>query len=179
LKTEYQKILVTILKLNVMKKGVENAIDLSNFEKSPELAEISVSYKTKMRGFVKISNSQDAFKILYPLFDINTIEFKEEFLLLLLNRANNILGWFKLSSGGTSGTVVDVKIVFILALQTNASSIILCHNHPSQNIKPSEADIRLTKQIKEAGNLLDIKILDHLIIASDGTYFTFADEGLL
>lgn len=162
-----------------MKKGVENAIDLSTFEKSPELAEISVSYKTKMRGFVKISNSQDAFKILYPLFDINTIEFKEEFLLLLLNRANNILGWFKLSSGGTSGTVVDVKIVFMLALLTNASSIILSHNHPSQNIQPSEADIKLTNQIKEAGKLLGISVLDHLIIASNGTYFTFADEGLL
>jgi len=162
-----------------MKKGVENAIDLGNFEKSPELAEIRVSYKSGLRNFSKISNSKDSFNILFPLFDIDTIEFKEEFLLLLLNRANNLLGWFKLSSGGTSGTVVDVKIVFMLALRTNASSLILCHNHPSQNIQPSEADIRLTKKIKEAGNLLDINILDHLIIASDGTYFTFADEGLL
>jgi DNA repair protein RadC len=110
---------------------------------------------------------------------VNTIELKEDFLLLLLNKANNILGWFKLSSGGTSGTVVDVKIVFMLALQANASSIILCHNHPSQNIQPSEADIRLTNRIKEAGTLMDVKVLDHLIIASNGTYFTFADEGLL
>lgn len=162
-----------------MKKDVRIPIKINDFEKSPELAEIYVSYKTKRRGFVKITNSQDAFKILYPLFDLNTIEFKEEFFLLLLNRANNILGWFKLSSGGTSGTIVDVKIVFMLALQTNACAVILCHNHPSQNIQPSEADIKLTNRIKEAGKLLDISVLDHLIIASSGTYFTFADEGLL
>ena len=162
-----------------MEKRAKNVIELSNFEKSPELAEISVSYKSKLRSFIKISNSKDAFNILYPLFDLNTIEIKEEFLLLLLNRANHFLGWFKLSSGGTSGTVVDVKLVFMLALQTNACNLILCHNHPSQNIQPSEADKKLTNQIKEAGKLLEINVLDHLIIASNGTYFTFADEGLL
>jgi DNA repair protein RadC len=171
--------LVTILKYDVMEKRAKNVIRLSNFEKSPELAEIRVSYKSGLRNFSKISNSKDSFNILFPLFDIDTIEFKEEFLLLLLNRANNLLGWFRLSSGGTSGTVVDIKIVFMLALRTNASSLILCHNHPSQNIQPSEADIKLTNRVKEAGNLLDIRVLDHLIIASNGTYFDFADEGLL
>lgn len=151
----------------------------SNFERSPELAEIKVSYKCKLKDVVRITNSKEAFNVLYHLFDNNTIELKEEFFLLLLNRANYVLGWFKLSSGGTSSTVVDVKIIFILALRTNASSIILSHNHPSKNLKPSETDISLTNKIKEAGKLLDISVLDHLIITADGRYFTFADEGLL
>jgi DNA repair protein RadC len=162
-----------------MDSNMRNVIEASNCEKSPDLAEIFVSYKSKSRSNMKILSSRDAFNALFPLFDINTIELKEEFFLLLLNKANNILGWFKLSSGGTSGTVVDVKLVFMLALQTNASNLIFCHNHPSQNIKPSDADISLTKRLKEAGNLFDIKVLDHLIIASNGDFFAFADEGLL
>ena len=162
-----------------METNMKNVIEASTIEKSPGLAEVFVSYKTKSSNKTKILNSRDAFNALYTLFDTNTIELKEDFILLLLNRANNILGWFRLSSGGTGGTVVDIKIVFMLALQTNANSIILCHNHPSQNIQPSEADITLTKRMKEAGSLLDIKVLDHLIIASGGAYFTFADEGLL
>jgi len=162
-----------------MEKSIKSFNKLRSFEKSPELAEIRVSYTPHFRKLIKISNSEDSFNVLFPLFDTNTIEFKEEFFLLILNKANNFLGWFKLSSGGTSGTVVDVKIVFMLALLTNASSVILCHNHPSGNLQPSEADIKLTNQIKEAGKLLGISVLDHLIIASNGTYFTFADEGLL
>jgi DNA repair protein RadC len=151
----------------------------SRFERSPALAEVKVSYKCNLKEVVKITNSTDAFKLLYQLFDTDTIDLKEEFFLLLLNRANCALGWFKLSSGGTSYTAVDVKIIFILALLTNACNIILCHNHPSKNLKPSEMDISLTKKVKEAGKLLDITVLDHLIITSDGTYFDFADEGLL
>jgi len=162
-----------------MNKRVKNAINLSNFEKSPELAEISVSYKSKLKSNIKITNSKDAFYILFPLFDKNTIELKEEFILLLLNRANNFLGWFRLSSGRTNGTVVDVKIIFMLALQVNCCNLILSHNHPSNNIQPSDADIKLTNQIKEAGKIMDINVLDHLIIASNGNYFDFADEGLM
>ncbi len=99
--------------------------------------------------------------------------------LLLLNRANYVLGWVKLSSGGTIGTVVDTRIIFALALKTNASSIIVSHNHPSQNLTPSEEDRRITKAIIEAGKLFNIKLLDHFIVASKGTYFSFADEGIL
>ncbi len=83
-----------------------------------------------------------------------------------------------ISVGGVSGTVVDPKKVFKIALDGGASSIIICHNHPSGNIKPSDSDIRLTKKITEAGNLLDIRVLDH-IISGDNTYFSFADEGLM
>lgn len=162
-----------------MRPKLRREFQAIDFEKSSELAEIFVGYHSKSKSDTKILSSRDAFEALYPLFDANTIELKEEFFLLFLNRANKILGWFKLSSGGTFGTVVDVKLILILALQTNASHIVLCHNHPSRNLKPSEADIRITKRVVEASNLFEIKVLDHLIIAADGTYFAFADEGLL
>ena len=156
-----------------------NTIKLRDFKKSPELSEIKVSYKSKPRDTVKVNSSRDAFEVLFKLFDKDTIELKEEFFLLMLNRANHVLGWVKLSSGGTTSTVVDVKIIFSIALQTNSHSVILCHCHPSGNLKPSDSDISLTNKVKEAGKLLDINVLDHLIISPIGTYFTFADEGLL
>jgi len=162
-----------------MEKTLSNFRELKTFEKSPELAEVKVSYRQNLKKNVKISSPEDSFEVLYQLFDFNTIEFREEFFLLLLNRANFCLGWFKVSSGGTSGTVVDVKIIYMLALLTNASSIILCHNHPSQNIRPSDTDIALTNQIKDAGKLFGITLLDHLIVASNRSYFTFANDGLL
>ena len=102
----------------------------------------------------------------------------EEFWVLLLNRGNQILERVNISKGGVSQTVVDSKIIFKMAIDKLASSIILCHNHPSGNLKPSDADIQLTKKLKEAGRILDLPILDHLIFA-DNTYFSFADEGLL
>lgn len=102
----------------------------------------------------------------------------EEFLVLCLNRANRILGWAKISQGGLSGTVADPKVIFQVALKSNACSIILAHNHPSGNIQPSEADIQLTRKLRDAGVLLDLPVLDHLIITSEG-YYSFADEGLL
>ena len=162
-----------------MNEILKDFIKSGTFEKSSELAEIFVSYKSKSEKEIKILNSRDSFNVLFPLFDKDTIELKEEFFLLFLNRANNVLGWFKLSSGGTSGTVVDVKIIFMLALHINASHFILSHNHPSKNIRPSDADITITKRIKEAGNLFEITLLDHLIISADGAYFAFSDEGLL
>lgn len=149
------------------------------FEKSPELAEIMVSYKSRRKDIVKITGSHDAFVVLYPLFDTNTIGLREEFLILLLNRANNVLGWFKLSFGGTTSTVVDPKIIFMLALKTNACSIILCHNHPSGNLKPSDTDISITNRIKEAAKLLEMSLLDHLIISPEGSYYSFANERIL
>ena len=154
-------------------------IRLNHFETSPELAEIKVSYKTKQYPKIKISGSKEVFDIIFPLYDQNLIEYQELFFMLLLNRANSILGWIKLSSGGTAGTVVDPKMVFGIALQTNASGIILSHNHPSGNLKPSESDVELTKKINNAGLLLEIKLLDHLILSPEGVYFSFADEGIL
>jgi len=162
-----------------MKKILKDLVEAGVCEIDPELAEIAVSYKSKPKQKVKILNAQDAFDVLYSLFNPETIEFREEFLLLLLNRANIVLGWFKLCSGGTTGTIVDVKIIFMLALQVNATNVILCHNHPSQNLNPSEADIKLTQKIKEAGNLFDIGVLDHLIISSNRSFYAFSQEGLM
>lgn len=162
-----------------MERKVKIFNKLGNFETSPELAEVKVSYRANLKNPARITNAEDSFNVLYPLFSKDTIEIKEEFFVLFLNKANRFLGWSKISSGGISGTIVDERLVFILALLTNSTSIILCHNHPSQNIQPSEADLKLTNKIKQGGTLLGISVLDHLIIASNGTYFTFANEGLL
>jgi DNA repair protein RadC len=154
-------------------------IKLNHFETSLELAEIKVAYKSKQKNKVKITDSKDSFNVLYPLYDQDTIEYQEQFYLLLLNRATFVLGWVKLSMGGTAGTVVDPKIVFAIALQTNASCILISHNHPSGNINPSENDISLTKNLKASGDMLDIRLLDHIIIASNENYYSFADKGML
>jgi DNA repair protein RadC len=155
-------------------------IKLSHFETSTELAEIKVIYKSKQKNKIQIKkNSREVFDILFPLFDRDTIEYQEQFLLLLLNHANRILGWIKLSIRGTAGTIVDPKIVFTLALKTNARGIILAHNHPSGNLLPSQNDQALTRKISEAGKFLDIKLLDHLIISPEENFYSFADEGMM
>jgi DNA repair protein RadC len=123
----------------------------------------------------KITSSADAAALLQPhLSDLS----HEEFWVLYLNRANQRIAMTAISKGGVNGTVVDPKIIFREALEQKASSIILFHNHPSGNTNPSEADIQLTKKVKEAGKNLEISVLDHLIIAG-ATFYSFADEGLL
>jgi DNA repair protein RadC len=123
----------------------------------------------------KISSSGDAASIFQPsLADLKY----EEFWVLMLDRANQVISRFNMSKGGTSGTVVDPKMIFKSAIENNASGIILCHNHPSGNNKPSDADLRLTKNLKQSGEMLEIKVLDHIIIAGSN-YYSFADEGLI
>ncbi len=123
----------------------------------------------------KIKCSSDAYGVFrHHLQDLNF----EEFWLLSLSRSGNVISKTRVSEGGVSGTVVDPKRIFKYALDDLASGIVICHNHPSGNLKPSEQDIQLTKKIKEAGKLLDINMMDHLII-TQGSYFSFADEGLL
>ena len=124
---------------------------------------------------LKVASSRDVFEIFQPILgDIQV----EEFWILLLNRANYVIAKELVSKGGVAGTVADAKIIFRMAVDKLASSIILCHNHPSGNIKPSPQDVQLTKKLKEAGLLMDITVLDHLIIA-DTYYYSFADEGQL
>jgi DNA repair protein RadC len=96
-----------------------------------------------------------------------------------LNRSNAVLGILSVSKGGISGTVTDVRLIFQGALKTNASGIIVCHNHPSGNAYPSESDKKITQKIKEAGNLMDIQLLDHLIILPVEGYYSFADDGVI
>jgi len=120
----------------------------------------------------QIISSKDSFHFFYPMLADLKIE---EFWVLFLNRSNKILGYKKISEGGISGTVADTKIIFKIALEFLASSIVLCHNHPSGNNKPSSEDEKLTQKIKIAANLLDIHLVDHIII-SDNSYYSFADE---
>jgi DNA repair protein RadC len=123
----------------------------------------------------KIRSSRDVFDLIaHRLADLPN----EEFWMVVLNRANRVMGEYQISIGGTAGTVVDGKVLFRIALEAKASSLILAHNHPSGNLQPSRADINLTKKLKEGAVLLDLVILDHLIIADNG-FYSFADEGLL
>jgi DNA repair protein RadC len=144
-----------------------------------ELAEITINYKPiqKLSEQPAITSSQDAFKIFSTHWG-DALHYKEHCMLLLLSRANKVLGITTLSTGGSSGTVVDPKNVFQTALMANAAAIIIAHNHPSGNLKPSQADISLTKKVAEAGKCLDLQLLDHLILAED-FYYSFGDEGLI
>jgi DNA repair protein RadC len=123
----------------------------------------------------RISNSNDAAEYFRPV--VGDLEF-EEFWIMFLDRGNNILGRHQVSKGGISGTVIDVRLIMKEALSKQSSSIILCHNHPSGNLSPSDADLKITWKIRDAGEIMDIKVLDHVIIAGQ-KYYSFADEGIL
>jgi DNA repair protein RadC len=148
--------------------------------KSQNLAEVQMSYKAKVKSSEreKITSSRDSYDILKDLFNEDQIEYIEQFIILLLNRGNKVLGWVKVSQGGITGTVADPRIIFQSALLANATSLILSHNHPSGNTAPSSQDIELTRKIREGGRILEISVLDHLIVTVNG-YYSFADEGLL
>ena len=123
----------------------------------------------------KITTSKDIYEIFRPvLLDLP----HEEFWVLFLNRFNSVIKKEFISRGGIAGTIVDTKIIFKSAIESLASSIILCHNHPSGNTKPSDMDVKLTKNLKEAGKLLEVQVLDHIIIA-ENSYYSFADEGMM
>jgi DNA repair protein RadC len=124
---------------------------------------------------IQIKCSKDVADIFQPILSDLP---HEEFWILFLNRSNKVISKMKLSQGGISGTVTDVRMVMKKAVECLASGIIVCHNHPSGNLNPSESDSKITLKIKEAGNLLDIQLLDHLII-SDKDYYSFADNGLI
>lgn len=131
--------------------------------------------ETEPEEKAKITTSGDAAIIFKPLLSDLP---HEEFWVLLLNRNNLVIDKFMVSQGGLAGTIIDVRIILKTALEKLACSMVLCHNHPSGNLTPSEADKDITKKIKEAGRYMDIPVLDHLIIGNDA-YFSFADEGLI
>jgi DNA repair protein RadC len=144
------------------------------------VAEVQLSYKSNVpaKDRPQIRTSGDAERIFRSFWDQETIELQETFMIILLNRANRVIGVYKVSLGGLTGTVADVRLIFVAALKAAAGSIILAHNHPSGNLNPSGEDSRLTQKIKDAGKLLDIQILDHLILGEEG-YFSFADQGMI
>ena len=143
--------------------------------------EIRISYCEKI-GVINapsMNNSEHVAKLLFENWDKQTIGLHETFKVLLLNNANKVKGTYQASTGGLTGTLVDLRILFAVVLKTLSVGIIIAHNHPSGTKKASEADINLTAKIKKAAELLDIRVLDHLIILPTGDYFSFADNGML
>jgi DNA repair protein RadC len=156
---------------------METIMDVSALYK---VAEVELIYKSKVKASDRpqITSSKDAYQVLLKAWDENKIEFVEQFKVLFLNRANKVLGIYDVSTGGISGTVADPRVIFVAALKANCCAIIVTHNHPSGNLKPSKQDEELTQKIRQAGQLLDIKLLDHLIMTNEA-YYSFSDEGLL
>lgn len=145
------------------------------------VTEITISYKPKFDIAERpvVRTGADALNQFILGFDRETMMIQEEFLVLYLNRANAVLGLFKASKGGLTGTVVDIRIILATGLKLLATSMVIAHNHPSGNLKPSSADEELTFKLKEAAKYMDIKLLDHIIVTAEGKSFSFAEEGLL
>ncbi|MBD0777772.1 JAB domain-containing protein [Maribacter sp. ANRC-HE7] len=146
-----------------------------------QVREIKVSYQDNI-GTKKshtINSSKAAAGLIFDDWDKNTIELQECFKVLLLNNSNKVKGIYQISQGGLTGTLVDLRILFAVVLKSLSVGIILSHNHPSGKMKPSEQDISLTKKIKKAADYFDIKLLDHIILAPNGNYFSFTDDGIL
>lgn len=144
------------------------------------LCEIGITYNPKKLSKFKISSSQDAQMYLRETFKVElcNINLKEYFYILLLNKGSRVIGFHRLSEGSLDGCMADIRLAFATALKCLASGMILCHNHPSGRLFPSEPDKKLTNTFVEAGKLMDILILDHIILAEEG-YYSFADDGII
>ncbi len=146
--------------------------------KNRQVAEIQLSYYPRLIGEFKIQSSRESYELFLREWEQNTLEMQEEVKLLLLNRNSRVLGIHSLAKGGLTSCVVDVRIILSVALKSLATGIILVHNHPSGNLKPSQLDIKITEQLKAGCKILNIELLDHLIITRHD-YYSFADEGML
>ena len=142
------------------------------------VGEVELTYKSTSRSRSKIYSSEDAYKILLPTYKEGTICYKEYFKVLLLSQSNQVLGYTLISEGGITETCADVRVILQAALLTNSVALVLAHNHPSGNLKPSRHDMEITTPVKEAEKLMRISVIDHLIL-TDAGYYSFADEGLL
>jgi DNA repair protein RadC len=143
-----------------------------------QASEVQLIYRSRIptANRVQIKTSYDAFKVFWEHWDKDTIEHHEEFKIMLLNNKNMVLGIADISKGGINGTIVDPRIVLQAALKSHSCGLILAHNHPSSNPTPSEADVAITKKLADAGKLMDISVLDHIILCGDGTYYSLMDE---
>jgi DNA repair protein RadC len=142
-----------------------------------QISEIELHYKNRCKASERpqVFKAEEAYKIFLNHWDENKLDFIEQAKVMLLSRANRVLGICNVSSGGTVGTVIDTRLVFVTAIKANATSIILAHNHPSANQLPSNADKVITKQITEAGKYLGVDLRDHIIVTSEG-FYSFAEE---
>ena len=181
---ELSKRILHSLNNDLDKLGRLSVSELSRFKGIGEAKAISIiaalelgrrRKEAEVVNVIKISGSSDIYSLMRRYFeDLN----HEEFWIVLLNRANKVISKHLISKGGQAGTIADPKIIFQTALENHAASIILSHNHPSGNLKPSQADISLTQKLVSAGNMLDISVLDHLIF-TNSAYYSFADEGMI
>jgi DNA repair protein RadC len=143
--------------------------------------EIQISYKEKASTLKSptIKSSKDSAELLFEHWNKDTIALQESFKILLLNNSNKVKGIYELSTGGITGTLVDLRILFAVILKSLSVGVIISHNHPSNKLEPSESDKYLTQKIKKAAVFFDIMVLDHLIIAPNGDYYSFADNSML
>lgn len=145
-----------------------------------QVSEIQVSYKPSTIERQVITSSHDSYTLLMKFFSEDTIGLVEQFVVVYLNVGNRVLGIYHASTGGITGTICEIRIILGVALKIAATSFIVSHNHPSGNLKPSRADEELTRKLKDAAKVMDLKLLDHLIVEPGGKdYYSFADEGLL
>lgn len=145
-----------------------------------KVCEVKLSYKPNfsLSERPQISNSQTAYGIFKARWDEETMQFLESFKVLLLNKASRVLGLLDLSLGGMDQTTADTRVLFAAALKAGATGVILAHNHPSGTKRPSKEDLAITERISKGGDLLGIKVLDHLIVTHEG-YYSFRDEGII
>jgi len=143
------------------------------------VSEIEITYRPAIGSKPEVTSSSDAYLILKEYYPEKQIALKEYFVVMYLNQANRVIGVQKLSIGGLTSAIADVRLLFGTALKILATGLVISHNHPSGNTRPSLQDRNLTKQVKEAGKLLDIKLLDHLILTPDDKYISMADMGEL
>ncbi len=155
----------------------KNFFQMSN-EKKDFVSEISVSYSRTYKRKIKVTGADSAHKTLRKMWDTNLLNIQEQFCVLFLNNSNEVVGFRCLSSGTLTASLVDFKILFGLACKSLSSAIIIAHNHPSGKLQPSQGDINVTKKIKEAGNMLDIKLLDHIILTQND-YYSLNDNHLI
>jgi len=157
-----------------------NNSENTTIETSPSLAEVKLSYKSKVPAetLPEVTSPEQAAGVLRQIWDDDYIEFKEQFVVLLLNNAKRCIGWNRISTGGTTATIVDPGSVFQVALLANAVSVIVAHNHPSGNLQPSGSDRKLTERIKKSGELLGITLEDHIILTADD-YVSMRAKGIL
>jgi len=169
---------------NLNALGRCSLVDLMKFKGIGEAKAITIAAALELArrrqtaGFMElpvIRGSRDAYLAIASVLEDLP---HEEFWILFLNKGNKVIGKEQLSIGGTDATIVDAKIVFRKAIEAKAAAIVVCHNHPSGTIRPSQADVELTKKLKNAGEVLGIPVLDHIIVVDKG-YFSFADEGIL
>jgi len=146
-----------------------------------QVNEISIRYKERIPApfWKQIKSSKDAAELLFQTWNKETIAVHESFKIVLLNNSNKVKGVYQISQGGITGTLVDLRILFAVVLKTLSVGILLAHNHPSGKLEASQPDKDITKKIKLAAQLFDVKVLDHIIMAPNGEYFSFADQGLL